>query len=53
VSKGDPVVEIMDLATLEAEMEIPEPFAGTVAAGLDVSLAVRSGERTVVDGSSP
>ncbi len=47
VSKGDPVVEIMDLATLEAEMEIPEPFAGTVAPGLEVSLAVRGGEGTV------
>lgn len=43
VHKGDPVVEIMDLSTLEAEMEIPEPYAGQIEPGLEVDLSLRGG----------
>jgi len=44
VSRGDRVVELMDLATLEAEIEIPEPFAGRIEPGLEVALALRGGQ---------
>lgn len=47
VNKGDVVVEIMDLAILEAEMEVPEPYAGRISPGLPVTVAVRGGVRDV------
>lgn len=43
VNKGDPVVEIMDLSTLEAEMEIPEPYAGRIETGTEVRVRLRDG----------
>jgi membrane fusion protein, multidrug efflux system len=42
VGRGDPVVEIMDLSTLDAEMEIPERYAGELAVGIPAELTVRS-----------
>lgn len=43
VGRGDVVVEIMDLSILEAEMEVPEPFAGSIPLGLPATISVRSG----------
>lgn len=47
VARGDAVVEIMDLSVLEAEMEIPEPYAGSISVGLPATIAVRSGGTSV------
>jgi HAE1 family hydrophobic/amphiphilic exporter-1 len=47
VARGDGVVEIMDLSSLEAEMEVPEPYAGRIPLGLAVSVKTRSGADSV------
>jgi len=47
VSRGDVVVEVMDLKVLEAEMEVPEPYAGKIRVGLSVELDVRGGLKGV------
>lgn len=39
VKKGDPVVEIMDLARLNAELDVPERFAGAISPGMPVPLS--------------
>lgn len=38
IGKGKKVLEIMDLSVLNAEMELPERYAGTVTNGLPVDL---------------
>jgi membrane fusion protein (multidrug efflux system) len=40
--KGSNIVEIMDLAVLNAEMELPERYAGKITIGLPVTLLVTS-----------
>jgi len=40
--EGEEVVEIMDLSALNAELELPERYAGTVSTGLTVKLICRS-----------
>ena len=39
---GDDIVELMDLTVLNAEMEIPEPYAGKIKAGLPVTVSFLS-----------
>lgn len=39
---GDNVVEIMDLSVLNAEMEIPEPYAGKIQSGQPVTISFLS-----------
>lgn len=46
-NKADRMIELMDLASLDAEMEIPEPYAGQITAGIEVDVALRSGGETV------
>lgn len=46
-NKADPMIELMDLASLDAEMEVPEPYAGQIEAGIEVDVALRSGGQTV------
>jgi RND family efflux transporter MFP subunit len=38
VSAGDPVLELMDLSLLNAELELPERYAGAIPIGSEVSL---------------
>jgi len=47
VGRGDPMVQVMDLSVLDAEMEIPERYAGAIAEGLEVSMTVRAGNLPV------
>jgi RND family efflux transporter MFP subunit len=42
VRRGEVVVEIMDLATLEAEVDLPEPYFEIVSTGSPVSVEVGS-----------
>lgn len=42
VREGDPVVDIADLSTLEAEMRIPEGYSSLFRPGLPVTLQVES-----------
>jgi cobalt-zinc-cadmium efflux system membrane fusion protein len=49
VGAGDPVVEIMDLSLLNAELELPERYAGLVPVGSAVSLTFEHRD-DVVDG---
>jgi RND family efflux transporter MFP subunit len=41
VAKGDPVIEIMDLSLLQAELELPERYAGLIPPGSSVSLGLQ------------
>lgn len=41
VKRGDPVVEIVDIKTLEAELKLPEIYAGMVKTGFNVNLNCR------------
>jgi membrane fusion protein (multidrug efflux system) len=38
IAAGDPLMEIMDLSLLHAELELPESYAGQVPVGTEVSL---------------
>ncbi|OGF63632.1 MAG: hypothetical protein A2Y62_01940 [Candidatus Fischerbacteria bacterium RBG_13_37_8] len=42
VNSADPVMEIMDLSILNAEMEIPEPYTGKINTGLAVTVSFLS-----------
>lgn len=41
VAKGDPVLEIMDVSLLHAELELPERYAGLIPLGSTVSLGLQ------------
>jgi len=43
VKKGNPVLEITDLAMLNAELDIPERFIGVVSKGMPASLEFEAG----------
>ena len=45
--KGSAVVEITDLAILNAELELPERYAGKIVTGLSVTLSLNSGSHPV------
>jgi membrane fusion protein (multidrug efflux system) len=45
--KGSTIVEIMDLTVLNAELGIPERYAGKISRGLPVTLSVNSGSDPV------
>ncbi len=47
IGKGHKVLEIMDLSVLNAEMELPERYAGTVTKGLLVDLSFNYRSDTV------
>jgi len=47
VRRGEVVVEIMDLATLEAEVDLPEPYFESVSMGSPVKIEVGSVETQV------
>ncbi|MBT8490380.1 MAG: efflux RND transporter periplasmic adaptor subunit, partial [Deltaproteobacteria bacterium] len=46
--KGNTIVEIMDLTVLNAELELPERYAGKIVKGLVVRLTVNSGSGPVM-----
>jgi membrane fusion protein (multidrug efflux system) len=48
IGKGKKVLEIMDLSVLNAEMELPERYAGTVTKGLPVNLTFNYRPESVV-----
>jgi RND family efflux transporter MFP subunit len=48
IGKGKKVIEIMDLSVLNAEMELPERYAGTVTKGLSVDLSFNYRSENVV-----
>ena len=48
IGKGKKVIEIMDLSVLNAEMELPERYAGTVTKGLSVDLSFNYRSESVV-----
>jgi RND family efflux transporter MFP subunit len=41
IAKGDPVLEIMDVSLLHAELELPERYAGLIPLGSIVSLGLQ------------
>ncbi|MBW2636441.1 MAG: efflux RND transporter periplasmic adaptor subunit [Deltaproteobacteria bacterium] len=47
IGKGKRVLEIMDLSVLNAEMELPERYAGTVTKGLSVDLSFNYRDESV------
>jgi membrane fusion protein (multidrug efflux system) len=48
IGKGKKVLEIMDLSVLNAEMELPERYAGAVTKGLSVNLSFNYRPESVV-----
>jgi RND family efflux transporter MFP subunit len=41
IARGDPVIEIMDVSLLHAELELPERYAGLIPPGSSVSLGLQ------------